>query len=174
MQTYEADFEQELWSADQRLLEEASGTLALQRPNRFRWNYERPMEQLLVTDGERLWMYDVELGQVTVAPLEDGASASPAMLLSGDEAVRESFNVVGDFSFDGLDWVRLEPTLPGTDFTAVLIGFRADALERLELIDGLEQVTRIEFSNAKVNLELDEELFEFEPPPGVDVLGARD
>jgi outer membrane lipoprotein carrier protein len=132
------------------------------------------MEQLVVTDGRRLWMYDVELAQVTVAPLDDAAGASPAMLLSGDEAVREGFDVIQEFAWDGLEWVSLEPRLRGAEFTLVLVGFRGERLERLELVDCLDQVTRIEFANEEINPELDEDLFEFEPPAGVDVLGADD
>src|SRR5262245_42659256 len=119
-----ADFRQELWTADQRLLETATGTLSLKRPNRFLWHYVEPIEQSVVADGQELWMYDVELAQVTVTPLEDSPTSSPAMLLSGDRAVRDEFDVVRNFSIDGLQWVELKPKLEGTDFTSVRIGFK--------------------------------------------------
>ena len=79
-----AEFTQELYSADQRLLETETGTFSLERPNRFRWSYVEPTELQVVADGEKLWMYDVELAQATVAPLDETAAMSPAMLLSGD------------------------------------------------------------------------------------------
>ena len=167
-----ADFRQELWTADQRLLETATGTLSLKRPNRFLWHYVEPIEQSVVADGKDLWMYDVELAQVTVAPLEDSSTSSPAMLLSGDRAVRDGFDVVRSFAVDGLQWVELKPKLGGTDFTSVRIGFNDNTPERLELVDGLNQVTRIEFSSVVVNPDLTDAAFDFEPPPGVDVIGG--
>ena len=168
-----ADFQQEIWTADQRLLETTTGTLALARPNRFLWRSAEPVELLVVADGEELWTYDAELEQATRAPLDETAGASPAMLLSGDASVREQFDVARDFSFDGLDWVELAPNVDGADFTSVRIGFNGGVPDQLELVDGLNQVTRIDFANVAVNPELPPATFEFEAPPGVDVLGGR-
>ena len=84
-----ADFKQELYGADEHLLETQAGKLSLQRPNRFRWTYAKPTELIVVADGKKLWMYDVDLAQVTVSPLDDTVGSSPAMLLSGDRDVRE-------------------------------------------------------------------------------------
>lgn len=169
-----ADFSQELWNADDQLIETAEGTLALARPNRFLWSYAAPIEQRVVADGAQLWMYDVELAQVTVAPLDGSTPSSPAMLLSGDRAVREAFAVEDAYRADGLDWVKLTPKAAGTDFRSVLIGFDGAAPQRLELVDGLNQVTRITFANVELNPDLDPATFEFEPPPGVDVIGSGD
>src|SRR5690606_23940389 len=163
---------QELWSADDELIETSSGSVALERPNRFRWEYESPYEQLIVADGERVWIYDVELEQVTVSPIDAGANASPALLLSGDEAVRDSFAVVATYTADGIDWVELEPELPGADFVSVTIGFDGGTPRLIELVDGLNQITRIELSEVELGAKLPAELFRFEPPSGVDVLGA--
>jgi outer membrane lipoprotein carrier protein len=174
VQSLTADFEEQTWSSDEQLLEASSGTLALKRPNRFRLHYVEPMEQLVVTDGRRLWMHDVDLSQATVTPLDDAAASSPAMLLSGDQAVRDEFDVVEEFVGDGLEWVRLAPRQRGSEFSAVLIGFRDGALERLELIDGFDQTLRIALVDVTVNPELDEDLFQFEAPEGVDVLGSGD
>jgi outer membrane lipoprotein carrier protein len=166
-----ADFEQELYGTDQRLLETQTGTLSLERPNRFRWRYVEPTELVVVADGTKLWMYDVELAQVTVAPLDETVGSSPAMLLSGDRRVRDGFDVVQNYSLDGLDWVKLEPKADAADFASVLIGFDGTAPRRLELVDGLNQVTRIEFKNVVVNPDLADAEFEFRPPAGVDVIG---
>jgi outer membrane lipoprotein carrier protein len=170
--TVQAQFHQELWDAEDRLVETAVGTLSLKRPNRFLWSYREPIEQLVIADGERLWIYDVELAQVTVTPLDEPVAATPAMLLSGDQAVRDGFEILESFDADDLSWVRLVPKLEGTDFRSVLIGFRNGNLARLELVDGLDQVTRIEFSEVLINTELADALFEFLPPDGVDVIGG--
>lgn len=168
--TLEARFEQELTTADGRLAERQSGTLSLERPSRFRWHYTEPFEQLLVADGEHLWMYDVDLEQVTVTPLDDAAS-TPAMLLSGDSAVREGFSVVDESADDGLRSVLLEPKLEGTDFRSVRIGFDGLTPRRLELVDGLGQTTTIDLFDVELNGDPDEDAFRFDPPRGVDVIG---
>jgi len=169
--TLTANFKQELWSVDQRLLQTETGTLSLRRPNRFRWIYAKPTELIVVADGSKLWTYDVELAQVTVAPLDTTVESTPAMLLSGDRNVRDGFNVVQNYKLDGLDWVKLAPKKGGTDFSSVLIGFKDKAPQRLELVDGLNQVTRIELQNLAVNPDVPDSTFEFKPPAGVDVIG---
>jgi len=169
--TLTADFKQELWSVDQRLLQTETGTLTLRRPNRFRWIYSKPTELIVVADGNKLWTYDVELAQVTVAPLDTTVESTPAMLLSGDRNVRDGFNVVQNYKLDGLDWVKLAPKKGGTDFSSVLIAFKDKAPQRLELVDGLNQVTRIELKNLVVNPDVPDSTFEFKPPAGVDVIG---
>ena len=170
MQTLTADFKQELWTADQQLLQTDTGSLSMKRPNRFRWTYEEPAELTIVADGERLWIYDVELAQVTVTPFDDTIGASPAMLLSGDGNVREEFEVVQAYTVDGLDWIKLEP-IGSSDFSSVSIGFSGTEPRRLELVDGLGQVTRIELDNLVVNPEIADDVFELDVPAGVDVNG---
>jgi outer membrane lipoprotein carrier protein len=173
VQRLTADFTQELYGTDQGLIETQTGTLALERPNRFRWSYREPTELVIVADGEKLWMYDVDLSQVTVAPLDETVGSSPAMLLSGDRGVRDAFDVVESYSRDGLDWVKLAPKAAGSDFASVLIGFEGPAPQRLELVDGLNQVTRIVLDNVVVNPDLPGDAFEFRPPAGVDVIGGE-
>ncbi|HVY67188.1 MAG TPA: outer membrane lipoprotein chaperone LolA [Gammaproteobacteria bacterium] len=168
-----ADFKQELWTADHRLLQTETGTLSLRRPNRFRWVYAKPTQLTVVADGKQLWIYDVELAQVTVAPLDTTVESTPAMLLSGDRNVRDGFDVVRTDTFDGLDWIKLVPKTGGTDFSSVLIGFKGKVPQRLELVDGLNQVTRIELENLIVNPDVADATFEFKPPAGVDVIGGQ-
>lgn len=171
VETLEARFEQDLFTADGRLAERQSGTLVLERPSRFRWHYSEPFEQLVVADGKNVWIHDIELEQVTVTPLDDSAASSPAMLLGGDRAVREGFTVIDEVADGGLRSVLLEPELEGTDFRSVLIAFDGLTPRRLELVDGLGQVTTIELFDVMLNGEVDERLFRFDPPRGVDVIG---
>jgi len=167
-----ADFNQQLWSADNQLVETANGTVSLKRPNRFLWSYSAPLEQVVLSDGQSLWMYDIELAQVTVAPLDDVIAATPAMLLSGDVAAREGFEVLDHFQADGVTWVRLGAVTEGADFNLMMIGFRGGVLERLELIDGLNQITRIEFSNIELNPKMENDVFQFTAPDDVDIIGS--
>jgi outer membrane lipoprotein carrier protein len=171
VQSLQADFKQEIWTAEQRLERKDAGTLVLKRPNRFRWTYADPTELIVVANGSKLWIYDVEIEEVTVTPFDDEVAVSPAMLLSGDGGVREQFEVVDTFSADGLEWIKLEPLARGSDFTSIQIGFDGTAPRRLELVDGLNHVTRIELDNLVVNPEIADTVFELEVPPGVHVTG---
>jgi outer membrane lipoprotein carrier protein len=172
VQSLTADFEQELWSADQELEQTDSGSLWMKRPNRFRWEYRAPAELIVVSDGAELSIYDVEIAQVTVTPFDDTVGASPALLLSGDRNIREEFEVVDAFPSDGLDWVKLEP-IGSSDFSAISIGFSGTEPRRLELVDGLGQVTRIVLDNLVVNPQIADDRFELDVPEGVDVIGGE-
>jgi outer membrane lipoprotein carrier protein len=168
-----ADFKQEVYAPDEHLLETQTGHLSLQRPNRFRWSYAKPTELLMIADGKKLWMYDADLAQVTISPFDDTVASSPAMLLSGDRDVRDAFNVVQTFTRDGLEWVKLVPKTGAADFRSVTIGFEGNAPRQLELVDGLNQVTKIALANVVVNPDLADSVFEFTPPAGVDVIGGK-
>jgi outer membrane lipoprotein carrier protein len=171
--TLTADFDQETYSVDQELVETAAGQFSLLRPARFVWHYETPFEQLVVADGETLWMYDVELEQVTRTPLDDVAAANPALLLSGERSVGEEFIVEREYRESGLDLVELAPRDTHADFSRVVVGFREEAPVLIEIVDGLNQTTRIRFSNVELNGEVDPNTFVFEPPPQADVIGAQ-
>jgi outer membrane lipoprotein carrier protein len=170
--SFTASFEQEVWTADQELLETSTGHLSLRRPDRFRLSYDTPYESLVVADGRTLWMYEVDLEQVTRAPLDDGLSQAPAMLLSGDEGISDNFDVAQTYRLADRDWVKLTPKQPGGDYSSVLIGFADGFPAELEVVDGLRQTTRIVFADVELNPELDDVEFEFVPPPGVDVIGG--
>jgi outer membrane lipoprotein carrier protein len=165
-----ADFKQELWTDNGRLQQTDTGSLSLKRPNRFRWTYAAPSALVIVADGEKLWIYDVELKEVTVTPFDDTVGASPAVLLSGDRNVREDFEVVQSYTLDALDWVKLEPR-GASDFSSIAIGFSGNEPRRLELVDGLGQITRIQLDNLVVNPDIADDVFKLDVPPGVDVSG---
>jgi len=170
-ETLSANFFQELLGPDGEVIELASGTLSIKRPGRFLWRYAEPIEQLVIADGANLWIYDIELEQATVTSLDDAAAASPAMLLSGEAALDADFEVLENFIADDMRWVRLAPTAEGGDFRQVLIGFRGERLSQLQLLDSLDQRTTIEFVDLDINSDLADTLFDFLPPPGVDVIG---
>lgn len=169
--TLRADFSQELLDGEGNLVEAASGTFSLKRPNRFLWSYAEPIEQQVVADAGNLWIHDVELAQVTVSPLEGAIASSPAMLLSGDGRVRDGFEIV-ESSRDGeIVWISLAPREQGVDFRSVQLGFDTGELFALVLVDALGQVTSIVFQNVAVNGDIEDEFFQFEPPADADVIG---
>lgn len=170
--TLRANFRQEVLDSTGALREQAEGSLAIAKPGRFRWDYREPSAQLLVSDGRTVWLYDVDLEQVTRRAADQSLSATPAMLLSGQGRASDTFRVTDGGRTDGLEWVALAPKLDDTDFREVRLGFRGRQLERMELADRLGQVTRIRFSDIETNPKLADELFRFEVPPGVDVVGS--
>lgn len=168
--TMEARFSQVLLEADSPRTQVSEGRFYLHRPQRFRWDYLEPVPQLVVADGENLWLYDPDLEQVTVRRLDDGLSSTPAMLLSGDGTLEDSFRLGAAYHEDGLDWVELAPLSDAADFAGLRVGFENGRLASMELIDALGQTTVIVFSDVEVNQPLDPALFQFVPPPGADVI----
>lgn len=170
VRTLTADFRQETVDADGQVVETARGELALQRPGRFRWDYREPFERLVLADGERLWLYEADLEQVTVRALGAGLGETPAALLTGERSALERFELVTSWRGEDLAWVRLAPRSADADFESVAIGFAGTTPVRFELADRLGQQTRIVFSDVKLNPALPDSRFRFEPPPGVDVI----
>ena len=172
VKTLSADFTQVVRNRDGQVVDRASGTLSLSRPDRFRWDYRQPYLQTIVADGERLWLYDSDLEQVTVRALEAGLGSTPAMLLSGSRKVGDAFASVAVERLGDWTWTRLRPRQEGSDFEFVALAFDARGeLAAMELRDKLGQATVIEFGNVRRNPSLDPGLFRFEPPPGADVIG---
>lgn len=173
MKSMEADFVQILQDSRGQVLEKSSGTLVIKRPNQFRWDYLKPHPQLIVSDGQRLWLYDQDLEQVTVRRLEQSLAGTPASLLSGSEDLRNSFEVERVEEARGWSWISLSPKRTDTDFKSVKLGLRKDVLGYMELTDKLGQTTLLEFSKFKRNPSLSDTRFKFTPPTGVDVIGEK-
>lgn len=170
----QAQFTQRLTDRSGQVTDESSGTLAIKRPNRFRWDYRDPHEQVIVADGTRVWVYDSDLEQVTVRKLDVALSSTPAMLLSGDGALTDNFNITDASDRDGVLWVRMEPKRNDTDFRSVRLGFagnKSQELKFMELADKLGQTTLLEFSKFERNPKLDPSRFVFKVPAGADVIG---
>lgn len=171
LQSLQAQFKQTLTDRNGQTVEEASGTLAIRRPDRFRWDYRQPNAQLIVADGARIWLYDADLEQVTVRKLDDTLSATPAMLLSGQGNLQDNFKVTQAAQEDGTLWVRMEPKRDDTDFKWVRLGFAGDTLKFMQLADKLGQTTHLEFAQLERNPPIDPSRFTFTVPPGADVIG---
>lgn len=170
--TLRADFSQALYDENLKPLEESRGRMQIQRPGRFRWDYETPYPQVIVADGANVWIYDSELEQVTIRALGDAVGNTPALLLTSDRPLEESF-AVRDLGLQGaLAWVELTPReSEEATFSSVRLGFSDRSLEMMELKDSFGQLTQLSFSGVEKNPQLDETLFSFTPPDGVDVIG---
>jgi len=169
--TISGHFEQQLVDADDAVVEASSGTLDIQRPGRFRWRYDEPYQQVIVADGLNIWSYDVDLEQVTVKPQDEALGSTPALLLGGTAEVLDEFDYIGSFTDRGTLWVRLRPKDTSNGFNKVELGFTEDRLSRMLFTDNLEQTTLIALTDVSFNEPVDEAVFAFAPPQGVDVVG---
>jgi len=172
--TLRARFAQTIEDANGDAVQSSAGVLTIARPNRFRWDYTEPYEQLVLADGERLWLYDADLEQVTVRKLDESLASTPAMLLSGGGQVVDSF-AAGEVTMQGERCsIELLPVKKDTDFQSFTVVFEGEHLTSMTLRDALDQTTRIDFSAIERNPELDADVFAFTPPDGVDVIGATE
>lgn len=171
VQNLSATFEQQVYTAEGDAQEATSGTLALARPNRFRWDYLQPDEQRIVADGDNIWIYDVELEQVSVRPQSFDEQQSPLAVLLDLGALDQQFNSQENGEKDGAQWLRLTPKSKDADFAHVDLAFREDRLVRMVMEDIVGQRTEIVFQDWRRNGALPAATFTFTPPPGVDVVG---
>ncbi len=151
--------------------QESTGTFSFQRPGKFRWVYAQPFEQLIVGDGGKLWIYDRDLNQVIVRTLDAALGASPAALLSGDNALEKNFTVTDGGRADGLEFIDARPLAADSGFGRVRIGFKDNLPRRMELGDAFGNVTTLDFGSFERNAALDPAQFRFVPPKGADVVG---
>lgn len=166
-----SEFTQAVSAKSGRKPQVSSGSFAFARPGKFRWVYDKPYYQMLVSDGEKLWIHDRDLNQVTVKRIAAAIGSSPAALLAGDNAFEKNFSVRNAGSSDGLEWIEATPNRPDGSFERVRIGFRDNLPRAMELLDSFGQTTHLAFSALQANPALDAGLFRFDPPPGADIVG---
>jgi len=168
----QASFTQEVLDQNGKRIQLASGIMQFQRPGKFRWSYQKPYEQIIVGDGAKFWLYDVDLNQVTVKKLDAALGSSPAALLSGNNEIERGFALTEDGSRDGLDWLLAIPKVQDSGFEKIRMAFDAKSgLAVMELHDTFGHKTMLKFSAMQRNPILPEQQFRFTPPKGADVLG---
>lgn len=165
-----ARFAQMVLDRNLKPLQQAQGVMQFSRPGKFRWDYVKPYEQTIVGDGERLWIHDKDLNQVTVRKLDRALGASPAALLAGSNDLERNFTLSDSGSKDGLDWLDAVPKSRDTAFERVRMGFGKSGLAAMELRDQFGQVTVITFADIERNPRIAADVFRFTPPKGADVI----
>lgn len=170
--TGRAGFSQTVSSPDGVKKKTSSGSFEFARPDRFRFEYRKPFEQTIVADGRKVWLYDVDLNQVTVRDMAQALGATPAALLAGGVPDKD-FVLSAAPAADGLDWVLATPRTKDGPVQSLRIGFRGKALAALELVDPFGQRSLLRFEGLATNVPLADERFRFEPPAGADVIGSR-
>jgi len=171
VKTINARFSQVVLDEALNTIQESSGTLWIDRPDKFRWDYDSPFKQEIVSDGEKIWVYDKDLEQVTVRPLAGGLGYTPAVLLAGRGRLEDNFVVKPLGQQGDLEWAQLIPKNKDGGFESVRIGFEQGQLRVLEMVDGFGNTTRVTLKAAKENVKIDPAKFQFTPPKGVDVVG---
>ena len=174
MASYRADFEQVVTSQFGEVLQTATGTMYLERPGRLRWHVDEPYPQLVVSDGEYVWVYDPDLEQVTVQLFEETVQGTPMMFLTDTAALAENFRVRMK-SATGESDQRFALSPRDSDsaalFREITLTFSGGRLTGLDIVDDLDQKTAMVFRRGQANPVLESGLFEFEVPAGVDVIG---
>lgn len=169
-QTLTARFSQLTLDGSGTQLQETSGEMALKRPGLFRWHTDAPLEQLLVSNGETVWLYDPDLKQVTIRRLDQRLTHTPALLLSGDVSkIGENFEISHKEAGGVVDFI-LKPKSKDTLFDNLRLSFRNGVVNDMQLIDGVGQRTNILFSGVKMNQSIDTAQFNFKVPEGADVI----
>lgn len=167
----QANFTQVVLDQNGQRIQDASGIMQFERPGKFRWTYQKPYEQIIVGDGAKFWLYDVDLNQVTVKRLDAALGSSPAALLSGNNEIERSFILQESGNQDGLDWLQAISRIQDSGFEKILMAFNAQAeLVIMELNDAFGHKTVLRFSAMQRNPKFPAQQFRFTPPKGADVL----
>ena len=165
----QAAFTQTVTSADGARKKISSGDFEFLRPNRFRFNYTKPFQQLIVADGQKVWIYDTDLNQASSRRLTQALGSTPAALLAG-ASLEPDFVLSNEASKDGLEWALATPQAKDGAFQFMRVGFRNRELAVVELMDSFGQRSRLDFSRFVSNAKLASERFRFTPPAGADVI----
>ena len=172
-QTARGSFEQKVYDRDRRLSQESKGSFVFHRPGKFRWVYDKPVDQVIVGDGDRVWIYDRGLQQVTVRKLARALGSTPAALLAGSANVEGVFDLAEAGAKDGIEWLEAKPKDRDAGFEKIRMGFNASGLQAMELSDNFGQTTILRFTRLEPNAHVEAKEFRFEPPKGADVLGDK-
>lgn len=169
--TLKAEFSQMVVGKSGRKPQQSSGVVAISRPGKLRWDIQKPYPQLVVGDGEKIWIYDPELKQITVRKAGQAISGSPAALLAGNNDLEKNFELTDVGVSEGVAWVEARPKVAESGFEKVRLGFAGGDLKAMELHDSFGQITHVHFSKLERNPVLPATSFKFVPPAGVDIIG---
>lgn len=172
VQTLQADFIQTQTDEQGETLSSSQGAMALARPGKFRWEYQTPTPQLIVTDGSKLWLYDRDLQQVSIRPAAEALQGTPAALLSQQRTLTETFQVADAGADGAVRKLRLTPKAKDGDFQSVELWLRAGTPVRMLFRDQLGGATDIAFSSIRTNGRVEAAQFRFQPPKGVEVIDS--
>lgn len=167
--TLTASFKQVLFDKNKKPKQTSTGLFFLSRPGKFRWSYQKPFIQEIISNSGKIWFYDQDLEQVTIKKMDKSIGSTPALLLSGTVNLETKFTLEAQGENEGLSWIKLVPKDKETSFKYILIGLDGKKLGGMELYDNFGQLTRIYFSDTVVNPSISDDKFIFTAPEGTDV-----
>jgi outer membrane lipoprotein carrier protein len=170
-QSLDATFTQEVVEEGGKISQTAFGKFYLQRPGKFRWEYQEPSPQQIIADGKKLWIYDIDLEQVSVRPLQAALGRSPAAILMTDGDLTKDYKIQEQPAREGMNWVGLTPKNAEGDFKQISIGLDPEGVQAMDLYDQYGRVTMIRFQESTYGKTIAASTFQFTPPEGVDVIG---
>ncbi|SMG66997.1 outer membrane lipoprotein carrier protein LolA [methanotrophic bacterial endosymbiont of Bathymodiolus sp.] len=165
----QAKFTQTSLDEQGKVIQTSQGDFYLQQPGKFRWNYNQPYAQEIVSKDGKVWFYDADLEQLIIKKIDQSIGDTPALLLSGGVDLNEKYSIVKDREDGEILWLKLTPKSTDSSFKYILVGLKGDMLYGMELSDNFGQLTQIIFSNITMPKTLAPELFEFVAPAGTDV-----
>lgn len=171
LHTFQAQFTQTVFSANNTEKQKSKGYIAVKSPDNFYLEYNEPYKLIYVADGRKLWSYDADLEQVVVKKQEGLLIDTPAMLLGNPKDLTRSYKIEETGISDGWLWFELTPKKENSNFAKVSLAFKETKLIAMEMQDNFGQTTRLEFNNVVKNPVLASNQFTFTPPKGVDVIG---
>lgn len=169
IQSLQARFEQSVLDPQQRQATRSQGIFYMQRPGQFRWDYAEPDKQQIIADGRQIWLLDPDLEQVSVQTQETALQGTPAMFLIGGDPVERHFEVIDIGDSQGFAWVELIPRDQESQFVRVLLAFRDNLLQRMEMTDTFGQITRFQFYDVQQNPTFKPGFFVFTRPDYFDL-----
>lgn len=164
------DFNQKILSKSGTVKKSSSGTFIFSRPGKFRWTYSTPYEQILVSNGKNLTIFDKDLNQVTTRSLGSSIDYSPADILFGNTDLSKNFTLTASGVKDGREWLSAIPKTKSSNFIKVNIGMLNGVPNAMELYDTLGQVTVLTFSNFKKNSGAAASSFNFTAPVNASIV----
>jgi outer membrane lipoprotein carrier protein len=168
--TAQAHFNQVVLDKNGNAKQQTQGTMAFSRPGKFRWSYDKPYEQLIVGDGSKIYLYDVDLSQVTIKKLDQALGSSPAALLAGNNEIEKFYTLTEAGTHDGLTWLTATPKDKDSSFNQIQMGFSHNDLVEMRIHDNFGLTTQLKLSQLVRNPKLPASTFSFTPPAGVDVI----
>jgi len=147
----------------------STGEFWVKKPNQFRWHYSTPYIQKIISNGEKLWVYDEDLEQVTIKNASQSIGSSPLAIILGSTSLDKLFDITQLEDSNNLQWLRLTPKTESSGFEFINVGFKSGLLSRMILQDDFGQTTRLLFTDISIYTPIDSDTFEFKVPEGADV-----
>lgn len=173
-QTMQGQFTQKLLDEHGRIIESAFGMVSFSLPGQFRWDYTEPYQQSIISDGQALWIYDIDIDQLIIRDIGIVTGSTPLVIFSGYAEVEKHFVVENIGTIEGASWVELSARDQSSQYRSIRMGFDDGKPLMMLMFDGFQQITRIDFISVNSNVRLASDFFSVDPPAKVDVIDERD